>query len=44
MAFKLGMKVDLRMEYMVCFNDVDLDARSQCLSRGKRSTLNYLDN
>ena len=44
MAFKLGMMVDLCMAYMNAHSDyLDLDARSQWVSRGKNSALNYID-
>ena len=37
MAFKLVMTVDLRMPYMVmCFDDLDLDARSQSVGKSKQ--------
>ena len=44
MAFKLGMTVDLYMAYMLMlyFNELDLDARSQRVGKGKNSGLNYL--
>ena len=46
MAFKLGMTVDLCMDIYTHdrFDDLDLDARSQWLSRGTNSALNDLDN
>ena len=45
MAFKLGMNVDLYMGYTHGhFHDLDLDARSQWLSRGTNSAFAYLDN
>ena len=51
MAFKLGMTVDLCMAYIYIYiyahvrlDDLDLDARSQWVGKGKVSALNYLDN
>ena len=42
MAFSLGMTVDLCMSYN--FDDLDLDARSQWVGKGKKAALNYLNN
>ena len=44
MAFKLGMTVNLCMAYNthVCFDDLDLDARSQWHGRRKKSVFNYM--
>ena len=47
MAFKFGKTVDLCMEYNYAharFNDLDIDARSHWVGRGKTSALNYPDN
>ena len=46
MAFKLGMMVDLCLAYNTHAHveDLDLDARSQWVSKGKNSALNDLDN
>ena len=44
MAFKLGMTVDLLRGIYARFDDLDLDARSQWVGKGKQSVLNYLDN
>ena len=43
MAFKLGMTI-LTHGIYAHFDDLHLDAKSQWLGRGKKSTLNYLDN
>ena len=45
MSIKLGLTVDMPHKYAHAhFDDLDLDARSQSLGRGKHSALNYLDN
>ena len=44
MAFKLCMTVYLCMDAHARFDDLDLDARSQWVGKGKNSSLNYLDN
>ena len=43
MAFKLGMIVDLcaYILYVAHFDDLDLDARSQWVGKGKKSALIY---
>ena len=43
MSIKLGLTVDMPHKY-AHFDDLDLDARSQSLGRGKHSALNYIDN
>ena len=44
-TFKLGMMVDLWMPYAHAhFDDLDLDARSQWVSKGKKSALHSLGN
>ena len=39
MAFKLGITVDLGMDAHARFDDLDLDARSQWVSKGKKSAV-----
>ena len=44
-TFKLGMTVDLCMPYAhACFDDLDLDARSPWVGKGKKSVLHALGN
>ena len=47
MTFKLGMTVNLCMAYIyahACVDNLDLDATSQWVGKGKKSALNYFDN
>ena len=46
MAFKLGMMVDLCMTLYAHahFDDLYIDARSQCVGKGKQLASNYLHN
>ena len=43
MAFKLGVTVDSIYAHDR-FDDLDLDARSDWVGKGKKSTLHYLNN
>ena len=40
MAFKLGMTIDAHAH----FDDLDLNARSQWVDKGKKSAWNYFNN
>ena len=44
MAFKLGLTVDLCMDIHARFDELELDAKSQWVGKGKKSALIYLDN
>ena len=46
MAFNLGITVDVShsISAHTRFDDLDLDARSKWVGKGKNSVVNYLDN